>query len=148
MKAYFITLIMVSATSVVASSISAEGKTKKYIDLLLGFIILLALLSPLKELEVLIPPLPDISSPEEEVSPADPVWEATEVALRSAICEAFSLSEGWVLVDVSGTLTDTGASIQRVTVTLSEQAKRHKEAVEQYLSLQIKTDCEVRVYVG
>lgn len=147
MKDYFITLILVCAVSAVATAISPEGKSKKYVQFLLGVVIMTVLISPfrtVRDLNLSLPDLPDGAVGDTE----NPIWEATETALREAICSRFGFERGWVGVSVTGELAGEQTVIREVRVTLRGEAGEQRTAVLAYVKAQVRTECEVTVNVG
>ena len=147
MKDFFVTLILVCAVSAVATAISPEGKSKKYLQFLLGVVIMTVLISPfrtIRDLDFTLPELPDGTVEDTE----NPIWEATAIALREAVCSAFDFERGWVSVSVTGELSEEETVIRRVRVTLHGEAKDQRAAVLAFVKAQVRTDCEVTVHVG
>ncbi len=148
-RAYLTVLLTVAAVTAVASAIAAEGKLKKYVNLILSLVVLITMLAPLgdiiRDMTVQDPlPLPDVGA---ENSAADTLLEVTADTLKGELCRRLLLSADEVQVHIDGSVDREGTvTLRQITVTLTGDARMARERVWAYLAAD--TDCEVRVAIA
>ncbi len=148
-KNYLMTLLTVAAVTAVASCLTAEGKTKKYVHFILALVIMLVVTAPLGSLiwevgEVEFPPYTETTP-----SGGDAILRATEVAVKDVLCREFSLKQTEVQVTVDGEVTETGGVTMRaVTVTLFGESQSAREQIWLYLNTQVTAGCDIRVAIA
>ncbi len=148
MNAYFTTLAVTTALVSLLSLFSAEGTTKRYVELLLSVCLMLAVVSPLRGL---VASLPGWQIPGEEAPSPEPSYslllQEAEEALCLALCGDLGLNPAQVSLKLQGD-TDQGGTLTltHATLTLSGQAREAAERAKDYLKHNIQNcDCEVTV---
>lgn len=155
MKGYLVSMVLTLGVAALASLVTPEGKTKKYMHFLLSLAVVTVLVTPL------IVGLADLSALTElgtagagdrqtenpSAESEDAVLSAASLVLRDRLVESCSLSPSEVAVTVGGKPDENGSvRVARVTVTLSGKSAAKRLAVQGYLKENL-TECEVRVYV-
>ncbi len=146
---YLVTLLTVSCVTAVASAIAAEGKLKKYVNLILSLVVMLTLLAPLGGVIGHITweewlPLPDAGN----TTGGDGLLEATENAVGEALCRALGLGREEVEVEISGSVNENGeVTLREIAVHLTGEARRARERVWTYLKEQVGDTCDIRVSI-
>ena len=146
LSSYLTSLVLVASVCALTAALAPEGSNKKYLHLLASVAVLVALLSPLSQLDLSFDaegqePLP---SPEGEHL----VVAATEEALREALCEALSLSQEEVCLSLSASCDAAGnVTLSSLTLTLVGEGTAKREAARAYLEKNLPKSCEVFVYV-
>lgn len=155
MKGYLVSMVLTLGVAALASLITPEGKTKKYMHFLLSLAVVTVLVTPL------IGGLADFSALTElgtagtgdsqtenpSAESEDAVFSAVSLVLRERLVEDCALTPSEVAVTVGGKIDASGSvCVSRVTVTLSGKSAAKRLAVLDYLKENL-TECEVRVYV-
>ena len=107
MRRFVVTLIGTAAVSALIDSFVPDGgsELKKYLRYLIGLVILLVLLSPLRELAGLIPSaLKDAEDALRDVSTAAQANAIVGMHIEKAVCDKFSLEPDEIDVTYDGTL--------------------------------------------
>jgi len=106
-RGYILSLIGAAAVSALIDGFVPDGgsEMKKYLRYLMGLIVLLVLLSPVRELLLLIPSAIDSASA--SLESADAMARANSIVamhIEDAICEKFSLDDALTAVTYDGSL--------------------------------------------
>lgn len=155
MKGYLVSMVLTLGVAALASLVTPEGKTKKYMHFLLSLAVVTVLVTPLIGGLTEFSALSDLGTTgagnsQTETPPAeseDALLSAVSLVLRERLVEDCALTPSEVAVTVGGK-TDANGSVRvsRVTVTLSGKSAAKRLAVLDYLKENL-TECEVRVYV-
>lgn len=155
MKGYLVSMVLTLGVAALASLITPEGKTKKYMHFLLSLAVVTVLVTPLigglANFSTLTEPGTADAGDSQTENPSaeseDAVLSAVSLVLRDRLVESCSLSSSEVAVTVGGKTDASGAvRVSRVTVTLSGKSAAKRLTVLGYLKENL-TECEVRVYV-
>ncbi len=146
-RVYLTALVTVASVMAVASAIAAEGRTRKYVNLILSLVVMLILLAPLGGM------LGDITGGEwlpstdtdTDIS-GDALLDVTENAVHETLCRELSLVPEEVHVHIDGEVGDEGeVTIRELTVTLSGESRGARERVWGYLKE--NATCPIRVTI-
>ncbi len=145
-RVYLTALLTVSSVTAVASVIAAEGKLKKYVNLILSVIVMLTLLAPLAPLLENLGGGEWLPTTDGDGAPggADALLAVTAQTLQMRLCEELSLPREEVQVHIDGDVTEAGeVTLREVIVTLSGESRGARERVWVYLKANVT--CPVRV---
>ncbi|MGM9609085.1 MAG: hypothetical protein ACI3XE_02555 [Eubacteriales bacterium] len=155
MKGYLVSMVLTLGVAALASLVTPEGKTKKYMHFLLSLAVVTVLVTPLvgglANFSTLSEPgtagAGDSQTENPSAESEDAVLSAVSLVLRDRLVESCSLTPSEVAVTVGGKTDASGAlRVSRVTVTLTGKSAAKRLAVLDYLKENL-TECEVRVYV-
>lgn len=155
MKGYLVSMVLTLGVAALASLVTPEGKTKKYMHFLLSLAVVTVLVTPLIGGLTEFSALSDLGTTgagdSQTENPAaeseDALLSAVSLVLRERLVEDCALTPSEVAVTVGGKTDAKGdVRVSRVTVTLSGKSAAKRLAVLDYLKENL-TECEVRVYV-
>ena len=155
MKGYLVSMVLTLGVAALASLITPEGKTKKYMHFLLSLAVVTVLVTPLIGGLTKFSTLTDLGTADagdsqtenSSAESEDAVLSAVSLVLRDRLVENCALTSSEVAVTVGGKTDASGAvRVSRVTVTLSGKSAAKRLTVLDYLKENL-TECEVRVYV-
>ena len=160
MKDYFVSIILVSAVTAIASAVLPEGKgrLREQADFVFAVALLAVIILPITQLGSVVGGISDSLSQifESDVKyeeGAESEWlsskreEAFEEALRNATANKFGFSSDEVTVDGSLSLLDGKIYVTSLSVGLSGVAATgDNKMVKKYLSGLCGVECEVVLY--
>lgn len=152
MKAYLISVVLISALVSLCSHFLGEAGGQRFGRLAVGIVLLWAVISPLTSLSIALPALPPISLPPAEGEDAPLFEKRAEEAfcegIRAAVCEKFSMKGECVSVRVEDFSVEKMRAGRILILLKGEEIFRDSFAIAAFVEGEGLGECEVEIEFG